>query len=47
MNQNNVIAIDLAKNVFDVCVVDKAGKMLSEKTIQRRHLAKYLSKQAP
>jgi transposase len=47
MNQNNVIAIDLAKNVFDACVVDKAGKVLSEKTIQRRHLAKYLSKQAP
>jgi transposase len=47
MKQNNVIAIDLAKYVYDICVVDKTGKVLSEKTIRRRQLAKYLSKQAP
>lgn len=47
MSQNNVIAIDLAKNVYDVCMVDKHNKVIAKKHIQRRHLAKYLASQAP
>jgi len=47
MNQNNVIAIDLAKNVFDICVLDKVNKVRSEKSVRRSNLEKYLSQQTP
>ncbi len=47
MSQNNVIAIDLAKNVFDVCVVNKDSKIVSTKRLARRQLSKFLAHQAP
>lgn len=47
MTQNNVIAIDLAKSVFEVVVTNKDHKVLSSKTLKRANLEKYLAKQPP
>lgn len=47
MNSTRVIAIDLAKNVFQVCLFDRHGKVLSNKSIRRAALAKFLVKQPP
>lgn len=47
MKYHSVIAIDLAKSVFDICIVDQFSKVLSQKTVRRNQLAKYLSKQRP
>jgi len=47
MNSTRIIAIDLAKNVFQVCLFDHYGKVLSNKTVRRAGLAKLLAKQSP
>lgn len=47
MNTTRVIAIDLAKNVFQVCLFDRDGKVVSNKAVRRAGLAKYLVMQAP
>jgi transposase len=47
MKQRNVIAIDLAKNSFQVCVMTRNGKVLSNKPMSRKQLETYLVKQAP
>lgn len=47
MKQRNVIAIDLAKNSFQVCVMSHRGKVLLNKPISRKQLATYLVKQDP
>ena len=47
MKDHRVIAIDLAKHVFQVCVLDKRNKQLSSKQMGRKPLAAYLGKQKP
>lgn len=47
MNNTNVIAIDLAKNVFQVCVVSRHGKVIQNKPMTRKQLDTYLAKQKP
>lgn len=45
MRQNTVIAIDLAKSVFDLCKVSPTGKVLMRKTLRRQQLSVFLAKQ--
>lgn len=47
MSESNVIGIDLAKVSFQVCVVDSANQMLSNKALNRNTLEKWLAKQKP
>lgn len=47
MEFTRTIAIDLAKNVFQVCLFDPRGKVLSNKSMRRKALAMLLAKQAP
>ncbi len=47
MRQSNVIAIDLAKNVFQVCKMTPRGKVLSNKAMSRTKLKAYLIKERP
>jgi transposase len=47
MNSTRIIAIDLAKNVFQVCLLDRHGEVASNKKVRRAALAKLLAKQAP
>jgi transposase len=47
MNQCNVIAIDLAKNVFQVCGFSKSNKVLFNKPLKRHKLAQFLANQPP
>lgn len=47
MNHTQVIAIDLAKNVFQVSVLSRHGKELSNKAMRRKALAAWLAKQKP
>lgn len=42
MNKRNLIAIDLAKNVFQVCRVSTSGKTLSNKPVSRKKLKELL-----
>jgi len=46
MNKHNVISIDLAKNIFEVCVISPTGKLLSRHTLKRNKLASFMVKQA-
>jgi len=46
-DSTRVIAIDLAKNVFQVCLFDRKGKVLSNRSLRRAALAKFLAKQEP
>lgn len=46
MKHYNVIAIDLAKSVFQVCVVSYQGKVLFNKTMSRAKLLAYLVQQS-
>lgn len=47
MKQRNLIAIDLAKNSFQVCVMTRNGKVLLNKPMSRKQLETYLVKQTP
>jgi len=47
MNSTRIIAIDLAKNVFQVCLFDKRGKVVSNKSMRRASLARFLANQPP
>lgn len=47
MKELRVIAIDLAKTVFQVCLFDQSMKVLSNRTMSRRQLSAFLSRQAP
>lgn len=46
MNDLKVIAIDLAKHVYQVCVIDRYGRVVSNKSMGRGRLARYLAKQS-
>lgn len=45
MNQNTIIAIDLAKSVFDLCKVSATGNVLMRKTLRRQQLSAFLANQ--
>lgn len=45
MSQCNVIAIDLAKNIFQVCIMSIVGKILLNKTLKRNKLSEWLARQ--
>ncbi len=47
MNHTRVIAIDLAKNVFQVSVLDRHGQELLNKSMRRKGLAAWLARQRP
>ncbi|MBN4063426.1 IS110 family transposase [Cardiobacterium sp. AH-315-I02] len=47
MNNRTLIAIDLAKNIFQVCRVSKAGKIQSNKAMSRQQLHTYLANSNP
>ncbi len=46
MAKLNVIAVDLAKNTFQVCVFNKEDNVISNRDIQAKHFCTYLAKQA-
>jgi transposase len=43
MNKYNVIAIDLAKMIFQVCIMNIEGKILLNKTMKRNNLSEWLA----
>ena len=47
MKDTNVIAIDLAKASFEVCVLSPANQVLTTKTLSRTALTTWLAKQHP
>lgn len=47
MNDLKVIAIDLAKHVFHVCILDRRGRRIMNKPMSRARLARFLATQAP
>ena len=46
MNKYNVIAIDLAKNIFQVCIMNRDSKILLNKAMKRNELKEWLAIQA-
>ncbi|NNF17955.1 MAG: IS110 family transposase [Gammaproteobacteria bacterium] len=46
MKHHRVIAIDLAKSIFQVCVFDKHMKVLSNKSMRRAAMLRFLVKQS-
>jgi len=47
MNNTNLIAIDLAKNIFQVCIMDKHNKILLNKAFSRKALTEFIMQQPP
>lgn len=47
MRDTNTIGIDLAKHTFQVCVVDKRDRVVSNQAMGRTALSAYLVRQAP
>ena len=47
MNNNSLIAIDLAKNIFQVCVIDSNNRILMNKAFNRTTLAQFIVQQSP
>lgn len=47
MNQHNLIAIDLAKNVFQVCGMNARQKVTFNRQLRRTELAAFMQKQPP
>lgn len=47
MNQSNTIAIDLAKNVFQICVLSSSHKVIREKRLSRAKLPEFIANQEP
>ena len=47
MRNSNVIGIDLAKDVIQVCKIDKHGELISNKAISPSKLKELLAKTAP
>lgn len=45
MNNHRVIAVDLAKNVFQVCLFDRNGQVRSNKQIRRSQFERFIAKQ--
>ena len=47
MNNHNLIAIDLAKNIFQVCIVNSNNIVLMNKSFTRGALSQFIAKQTP
>lgn len=47
MNNIKLMAVDLAKNVFQVCALDKHNKVLFNKKLRRNQLVEFMSQQKP
>jgi transposase len=47
MKKSNVIGIDLAKNVIQVCKIDKHGELVSNKAMCPSKLKELLGKAGP
>ncbi len=47
MNNTRVIAIDLAKTIFQVCLFDRHSKVLWNRSMRRPALLKFLARQEP
>ncbi len=47
MKKHNVIGIDLAKKVMQVCKIDKHGELISNKALSPKKLKELLAKSAP
>jgi len=47
MNDIKLMAVDLAKNIFQVCALDKHNNVLFNKKIKRNQLVKFMSQQTP
>ena len=47
MKKCNRIAIDLAKNVFQICIVNSSNKVIEAKRLKRRDLSNYMANQLP
>ncbi|MBE3667226.1 hypothetical protein BOO35_19405 [Vibrio navarrensis] len=47
MLRTNVIGIDLAKNVLQVCHISRQGELLSNKAVSRQKLKELLAKSKP
>lgn len=47
MKKFNTISIDLAKSVFQVALINTAGKILSNRQISRKKLQSFISRQGP
>ena len=45
MNKHNVIAVDLAKIVFQICVLNKANEVISNREMRASRFEHYLAKQ--
>ena len=45
MNYHNLIAIDLAKNVFQVCIMSTSNRVLMNKSFNRKGLTEFMLKQ--
>jgi transposase len=47
MAKHNLVSVDLAKNVFQVCGMTQQQKIAFNKSIKRRELAEFMAKQPP
>ncbi len=47
MDKHSLIAIDLAKNVFQVCIVNSNNRVLMNKSLNRTELSEFMLKQTP
>ena len=47
MTDRNLIAIDLAKSVFQVCVFSRTGKVVSNRRHRRAELKTFMAQQRP
>ena len=47
MFTKNIIAIDLAKNTFQICHISTDGELLSNKAVSRQKLKEFLAKLHP
>ena len=47
MNNINLMAIDLAKNVFQICALDKYNKVIFNKKLRRSQLVEFMAKLKP
>jgi transposase len=47
MLKSNIIGIDLAKNILQVCHISKQGELISNKAVSRQKLKQILANQQP
>ena len=47
MLKSNIIGIDLAKNILQICHISKHGELISNKTVSRQKLKQILAIQQP